>query len=566
MEIKQAVFAELDAVTPGHAILASNTSSLSITEIGDATLRPEKVVGFHYFYPASVMPLIEVVEGDDTAPETVDGRGQLRPGDPQEADHLRRGARVRRQPDPQLRHQRGLARPGGAGAVDQGDRRGGQHANVAPMGPFFLIDLLGLDTVLHVAEHLDESYGDRFYVHQGMKRLVAEGKLGAKTGGEGFYTNGEPNVEGDADRRPEQLAELLGLKAFVEACLVLEEGVATTRDIDLGMMAGAGLDPRRGLFAVHEGRPDRLWTSCSRSSSRPQEARRALRAADRSCGGSSPRAGSARRAGQGFYAYPRPDDELRAGPRSSRSRRAATSPSRGSPTRPLNSISPQVIRDLGAVWEHAKDGGVRALVIASANPLLFSAGADIKAFTQMDEAGGAELLDQAHALLRAIERSRDRDDRRGQRARLRRRLRAGDGLRRAHRRAVGPLRPARDQARDHPGLRRHAAAAAARRDEQGARDEPHRGRDPADEAYEFGLVNRVVPDHELLDTALLWARKLAGQAPLAVGGDQARLGARATSTRASRPRSRPSRGVRSRGRARGHLRVPRQAPADVEGR
>src|SRR6187551_2467641 len=71
MEIKQAVFAELDAVTPGHAILATNTSSLSITEIGDATLRPDKVVGFHYFYPASVMPLIEVIEGDDTSQETM---------------------------------------------------------------------------------------------------------------------------------------------------------------------------------------------------------------------------------------------------------------------------------------------------------------------------------------------------------------------------------------------------------------------------------------------------------------------------------------------------------------
>ena len=71
MKIKQAVFAELDACTPGHAILASNTSSLSITEIGEATLRPDKVVGFHYFYPASIMPLIEVIEGDDTSPETV---------------------------------------------------------------------------------------------------------------------------------------------------------------------------------------------------------------------------------------------------------------------------------------------------------------------------------------------------------------------------------------------------------------------------------------------------------------------------------------------------------------
>ena len=71
MDIKQAVFAELDAVTPGHAILASNTSSLSITEIGDATLRPDKVVGFHYFYPAFMMPLVEVIEGDETSPETV---------------------------------------------------------------------------------------------------------------------------------------------------------------------------------------------------------------------------------------------------------------------------------------------------------------------------------------------------------------------------------------------------------------------------------------------------------------------------------------------------------------
>src|SRR3954463_4005541 len=71
MAIKQAVFAELDAVTPGHAVLATNTSSLSITEIGDATLRPDKVVGFHYFYPAAVMPLIEIIEGDDTDPDTM---------------------------------------------------------------------------------------------------------------------------------------------------------------------------------------------------------------------------------------------------------------------------------------------------------------------------------------------------------------------------------------------------------------------------------------------------------------------------------------------------------------
>src|ERR671929_1304270 len=71
MAIKQAVFAELDALTPGHAILASNTSSLSISEMADATSRPDKVVGFHFFYPASMMRLVEIVEGEDTAPETM---------------------------------------------------------------------------------------------------------------------------------------------------------------------------------------------------------------------------------------------------------------------------------------------------------------------------------------------------------------------------------------------------------------------------------------------------------------------------------------------------------------
>src|SRR3954467_15850576 len=71
MEIKQSVFAELDEVTPGHAILSSNTSSLSITEMGEATSRGDKVCGFHFFYPASMMRLIEVIEGEDTSEETM---------------------------------------------------------------------------------------------------------------------------------------------------------------------------------------------------------------------------------------------------------------------------------------------------------------------------------------------------------------------------------------------------------------------------------------------------------------------------------------------------------------
>src|SRR5207244_1803117 len=81
-----------------------------------------------------------------------------------------------------------------------------QEAKAGPMGPFFLTDLLGLDTVLHVAEHLRESYGDRFYVHGGMKDLVAKGELGAKTG-KGFYENGQPRTDGSEEFDGAELAE-----------------------------------------------------------------------------------------------------------------------------------------------------------------------------------------------------------------------------------------------------------------------------------------------------------------------------------------------------------------------
>src|SRR4051795_5263419 len=390
MELKQSVFAELDAVTPGHAILATNTSSLSITEIGEATLRPEKVVGFHYFYPASVMPLIEIVEGDDTSQETM-----------QEAITFAQA--IKKQPItcadvPGFVVNRILN--AGIGEVWREQEEKGLSikridegigaANVVPMGPYFLINLLGLDTVYHVAEHLHESYGDRFYLPKGMGNLVQAGKLGAKTGGEGFYdSEGNANLDGEADPDIDELVELLTLKTFVEACLVLEEGVATHRDIDFGMMAGAGLDPRRGLLppfmkADTEGLDtvlERLENAQEKHGERfaPPTVLKRLVAQGR----------LGTKSGQGFYAYPQPDADDSAPPT-----QVVKLETRGDigiawlANGQMNAIAPQVIEDLGKVWARVKDAGVRALVVASANPLLFSAGADIKAFTQMDEATG----------------------------------------------------------------------------------------------------------------------------------------------------------------------------------
>jgi len=186
MEIKQAVFAELDDLTPGHAILASNTSSLSISEMADATGRPEKVVGFHFFYPASMMRLIEVIEGEETSEDTLRATTNF-------AQQIRKTA-IRCGEGPgfvvnrilnsavseiwKVTHEEGLD-------VKEVDKVI-QESKAAPMGPFFLTDLLGLDTVLHVAEHLNESYGDRFFVSPAMQQLVADGNLGQKTG-KGFY-------------------------------------------------------------------------------------------------------------------------------------------------------------------------------------------------------------------------------------------------------------------------------------------------------------------------------------------------------------------------------------------
>jgi len=189
MEIKQAVFAELDEVTPGHAILASNTSALSISDIGAATTRPDQVVGFHFFYPASVMRLIEVVEGEFTSEETSQTASNF-------AMQIRKNP-IRCGEEPGFVVNRVLN--SAASEIwrykDESGRSAEEidqeiaDAKVTPMGPFFLADLLGLDTVLHVAEHLHASYGDRFYVQPEMKELVEAGNLGQKTG-QGYYTHG----------------------------------------------------------------------------------------------------------------------------------------------------------------------------------------------------------------------------------------------------------------------------------------------------------------------------------------------------------------------------------------
>jgi enoyl-CoA hydratase/3-hydroxyacyl-CoA dehydrogenase len=311
---------------------------------------------------------------------------------------------------------------------------------------------------------------------------------------------------------------------------VLEEGVATHRDIDFGMMAGAGLDPRRGLMppfmkADMEGLDsvlERLENAAERYGERfvPPSILRRLVAQGR----------LGQKSGQGFYAYPQPDAEQPAASSSTFDDDAKVEVVKLE-TRPdgvalvwlangqMNSISPQVIEDLGKVWNKVKASDVHALVIASSNPFLFSAGADIKAFTSMDGDAGPpaqRLIHAAHALLREFGTAGIAT------------IAAVNGLAFGGGCELAMACDVRIAARSAtfgqpeiklgiiPGF--GGTQRLPRLVGENKALEMNLIGDPimAEEAFELGLVNRMVEDHELLDTALAWARRLAGQAPLAL--------------------------------------------------
>lgn len=188
MNTKKEVFAELDRICPPHAILASNTSSLSITELGSVTRRPGKVIGFHFFNPVPVMPLLEIVVGLQTSEETVAlGRALAeRLNKTVVLSKDRPGFIVNRLLIPYLLDAIRLLEEGVATMedIDTAIKLGLNH----PMGPFTLMDFVGLDTLLFIADAMFEEFKDpRYAAPPLLRRMVAAGWLGRKSG-RGFYT------------------------------------------------------------------------------------------------------------------------------------------------------------------------------------------------------------------------------------------------------------------------------------------------------------------------------------------------------------------------------------------
>jgi 3-hydroxyacyl-CoA dehydrogenase/enoyl-CoA hydratase/3-hydroxybutyryl-CoA epimerase len=260
MGIKQRVFAELDEICHPDCIFASNTSALSITEMGSATQRPEKVIGMHFFSPAHVMKLVEVIPSPYTDQETVDDVVRF-------SEELRKmpvvvkecpGFLVNRLLMPYL-NEAVTTLVEGAGTANEIDEAMTEFG--WPMGPFTLMDMVGIGVCADVGEYLYAQYEGRMPEPSPLwSMMVQAGRLGEKAGA-GFYGYGEETDEPVKEmvKKIQQSGQVRVGTAFSvdrlmmpminEAALCVEEDIANVNDIDMACIAGLGMmvgDQRMG--------------------------------------------------------------------------------------------------------------------------------------------------------------------------------------------------------------------------------------------------------------------------------------------------------------------------------
>jgi 3-hydroxyacyl-CoA dehydrogenase len=243
MGVKQQVFAEVEAVVPAHAVLATNTSSLSVWEMASKLRNPERVVGFHFFNPVAVLPLLEIARAEKTDDASLATAFAV-------AKKLRKTA-VLVKDAPAFVVNRVLTRFLGEvlRAIDEGTPVEVADRALAPLGlpmsPMVLLELVGPAVAHHVAGTLHKAFPDRFAVSENLGRVVEAGKRGVY-----IHDSGEPELDpqvtallkvGDTALTEEQV-RTRALDAIAEEIqLMLDEGVvAEPQDVDLCLITGAG--------------------------------------------------------------------------------------------------------------------------------------------------------------------------------------------------------------------------------------------------------------------------------------------------------------------------------------
>lgn len=255
MDEKRKVFSALDAACPPRTLLASNTSSLSISAIASVTRRPRQVIGMHFFNPVYAMKLVEVIPGLDTSPQTVSdvvGFSERLGKTPIKVQECP-GFVVNRLLMPYL-NEAALAFQEGAASPKEMDEA--MKAFGMPMGPFTLLDMIGIDIAEKVSQILYDAFGLRMAVAVVLSELARAKRFGKKSGAGIYRYDGEKDESlakilqkvrkqtGIVGTRfaPERLLLLM----INEAAICLQEGAATAGDLDLAMVTGTGFPQEKG--------------------------------------------------------------------------------------------------------------------------------------------------------------------------------------------------------------------------------------------------------------------------------------------------------------------------------
>ncbi len=240
LDLKKSVFADLDKYAPKHAILASNTSNISITDIASATGRPEKVIGYHFFNPAILMKLVEVIKGGKTADESIAIGYDI-------AKKIKKVPVIVKKDSPGFIYNR-VNEPtllliskileAGHPTPEEFDAA---IKPVMPMPPFELVDYVGIDVAVHGMDYFSQVLSQDYKPSDAIMSYLKAGNLGKKTG-KGFYdwSQGRPAIDLTKATKEYDVNHLIAMQVN-EATKLLEEGVADDpKEIDLAMANGGG--------------------------------------------------------------------------------------------------------------------------------------------------------------------------------------------------------------------------------------------------------------------------------------------------------------------------------------
>lgn len=251
LELKQGVFAELDKFAPAHAILATNTSTMSITDIAAATKRPDRVIGYHFFNPAVLMKLVEVIRGDESSDESIE-TGRL------VAQKIGKVPVIVKKDSPGFVYNRingptllllSKILEAGHPTPEEFDAA---FKPIMPMAPFELLDYTGIDITVHALNYLAGRISEELKPSAALESYVKSGNLGKKTG-RGFYdwSDGRPKIDLSKATADYDANHLIALQVN-EATKLLDEGVVDDpAQIDLVMVHGSGTP--LGPFTLAQG-------------------------------------------------------------------------------------------------------------------------------------------------------------------------------------------------------------------------------------------------------------------------------------------------------------------------